>query len=279
MTEYTNIIEAEDLAEILRDSASRDCTVLDCRSQLGDPDWGRREYEKGHIKGALYAHLDSDLADPPNAHGRHPLPSRARFQACIQAWGIRPDTQVVCYDDAGGAYAARAWWMMRWMGHSKVAVLNGGLTAWQGALDTGAPPAVAVSDYSPRAPLTQLIEVEELQAQLQTDQPPILVDARARPRWAGEQEPIDPVAGHIPGAHCYPFQDNLGDDGKFRPAGELRTRFNAPGATVVCYCGSGVTAAHNILAMHIAGLPEPALYADSWSGWITDPNRPVETAT
>ncbi len=274
MTEYTNIIDAAELVPILDQ-----CTVLDCRSQLGDVDWGRQEYEKGHIKGALYAHLDSDLADPPNEHGRHPLPSRERFQQCLERGGIRNDTQVVCYDDAGGAYAARAWWMLRWMGHRSVAVLNGGLSTWPAGLEGGSGQTIEPSTYTPGEPLTHLIEVEDLQTQMDSSAPPILVDARARPRWAGEQEPIDPVAGHIPGAHCYPFQDNLAEDGRFRSANELRTRFNAPGSTVVCYCGSGVTAAHNILAMHIAGLPEPTLYADSWSGWITDPTRPVETAS
>lgn len=277
MTEYTNIIEAADLALILQDCDSQDCIVLDCRSQLGNPAWGPQQYEKGHIKGALYAHLDSDLADSPNQHGRHPLPDRERFVACIRNWGIHNHSQVVCYDDAGGAYAARAWWMLRWIGHRQVAVLNGGLNTWQGGLQSGPAPAVTPSAYTPGASLTRLIEVEQLQLQLASNSPPILVDARARPRWAGEQEPIDPVAGHIPGAHCYPFQDNLDADGKFRSAEELRTRFNAPGTSIVCYCGSGVTAAHNILAMHIAGLPEPTLYADSWSGWITDPARPVET--
>jgi thiosulfate/3-mercaptopyruvate sulfurtransferase len=273
MTEYTNIIAADDLAAILPQ-----CTVLDCRSQLGDVDWGRQQYEKGHIKGAIYAHLDSDLADPPNEHGRHPLPSRERFLGCIQKWGITNDRQVVCYDDAGGAYAARAWWMLRWMGHARVAVLDGGLSTWQGDLERGAGELPLATTFTPSEPLTRLIEVDTLMQQLKSPAPPTLVDARARPRWAGEQEPIDPVAGHIPGAHCYPFQDNLDDSGRFKPAAELRARFNAPGATVVCYCGSGVTAAHNMLAMHIAGLPEPVLYADSWSGWITDPARPIETA-
>ncbi len=274
MTEYTNIIGADELATILPE-----CTVLDCRSKLGEPDWGRQQHKNGHIKGALYAHLDSDLADPPNQHGRHPLPSRDRFAARVAQWGIHNNTQVVCYDDAGGAYAARAWWMLRWLGHHKVAVLDGGLPAWPHALEAGTAAPVESGRFEPSEPLTRLIEVAELETQLGSATPPILVDARARPRWAGEQEPIDPVAGHIPGAHCYPFQDNLADHGKFRPAAELRNRFNAPGANVVCYCGSGVTAAHNILAMHIAGLPEPALYADSWSGWITDPSRPIKTAT
>jgi len=274
MNEYTNLISATELRAMLDR-----CVVLDCRSRLGETAWGRQQYEIGHIKGAFYAHLDSDLADPPNQHGRHPLPDRDRFTRCIRRWGIDNDTQVVCYDDAGGAYAARAWWMLRWMGHAQVAVLDGGLPAWDGPIESGTGPAAAHSNFTPGAPLTRLIEVEELERQLHSAQPPLLVDARARSRWAGAEEPIDAVAGHIPGAHCYPFNDNLDARGYFRPAAELRARFNAPAADVVCYCGSGVTAAHNILAMHIAGLPEPALYADSWSGWITDPQRPVATHT
>ena len=182
------------------------------------------------------------------------------------------------YDDASGAFAARAWWMLRWLGHANVAVLNGGLAHWSGPTESGPAAAVAVSDFSPADALTRSITSQELHQAVQDGNAPILVDARAKPRWAGTEEPIDPVAGHIPGAHCYPFQDNLREDGTFKSAEALRTRFNAAGATVVCYCGSGVTAAHNILAMHIAGLPEPILYADSWSGWITDPGRPIGTA-
>jgi thiosulfate/3-mercaptopyruvate sulfurtransferase len=271
---YTNIISATDLAAVLPQ-----CTVLDCRAKLGDPNWGRRAYLSGHIAGAYYADLDRDLADPPNAHGRHPLPERARFEAIIRRWGVDAGTQVVTYDDAGGAYAARAWWMFRWMGHESVAVLDGGLAAWGEALKTGDEAPPGTSDFSTRDPLTRYISSDELSAQLESQQPPTLVDARTRPRWAGAEEPIDPIAGHIPGAHCYPFKENLNAQGGFKSPAELRARFNAPGSEIVCYCGSGVTAAHNILAMHIAGLAEPLLYADSWSGWITDPSRPVATAT
>jgi len=271
---YTDIISAADLAAILPQSA-----VLDCRAKLGDPAWGRRAYLSGHINSAQYADLDADLADPPGVHGRHPLPKPERFAATIRRWGIDAGRQVVVYDDAGGAFAARAWWMFRWLGHTSVAVLDGGLASWGQALKTGAESPPPRSDFAAQAPLTQVISSDELHTALTARHPPTLVDTRARSRWAGEEEPIDPVAGHIPGAHCYPFQENLSADGCFKTATELRARFNAPGAHIVCYCGSGVTAAHNILAMHIAGLDEPALYADSWSGWITDPSRPVATVT
>ena len=272
MIEYTNLISAADLSAI-----AQDCVILDCRSQLGDPEWGRGQYEQGHIQGALYVHLDSDLADPPSAHGRHPLPDPTVFADRVGAWGIGNNTQVVCYDDAGGAYAARAWWMLRWLGHAKVAILNGGLQTWSEPLEAGEAPTPRPVHFTQQAALTKLISADELQAQLSNPSGGVLVDARARSRWSGEAEPIDPVAGHIPGAHCYPFHDNLRDDGLFRSATELRTRFNTSGAPVICYCGSGVTATHNLLAMHVAGLPEGTLFADSWSGWITDSSRPVET--
>ena len=272
MSVYTNLISA---AQLQADLPT--ITVLDCRSQLGDPQWGPAQYREQHISGALYAHLDTDLADPPDHRGRHPLPERQRFIACVENWGITPQTQVVCYDDAGGAYAARAWWMLRWLGHKAVAVLDGGMGSWQGPWASGPQPNVTPTRYESGTPLTRQIDVATLLAQLDSAQAPYLLDARARVRWAGIQEPIDAVAGHIPGAHCHPFQDNLDPQGHFLDAATLRAQLPAVDQPVVCYCGSGVTAAHNILAMHIAGLPEPQLYADSWSGWITDPQRPVET--
>lgn len=273
MNAYTDIISAAELLPILDR-----CVVLDCRSKLGDTEWGRNAYLAGHIKGAQFADLDKDLAAAPGSQGRHPLPDTATWLATVQRFGINDGQQVVVYDDAGGAFAARAWWMLRWLGHAAVAVLDGGLGHWSGPTEQGPAKAVAVSDFAAKDPLTRSISSADLHQAMQAGTAPILVDARAQPRWAGIEEPIDPVAGHIPGAHCYPFTENLRADGTFKSPDELRTRFNAPGATVVCYCGSGVTAAHNILAMHIAGLPEPILYADSWSGWITDPARPIGTA-
>lgn len=246
---------------------------LDCRSTLGDPDAGRRAYESGHITGALFLSLDDDLAATPGEGGRHPLPDPAALINRLRTLGINNADQVVVYDDAGGAYAARAWWCLRWLGHEAVAVLNGGLKAWPAPLTTEIirPPA---GDFSQRPSLTRSIDVATLSANLSAYQ---LIDARAQTRFDGDEEPIDPVAGHIPGARCRPFQDNLKENGTFRKGTELAKRFPT-GENVVCYCGSGVTAAHNILAMRVAGLPEPLLYPGSWSEWIQSDERPVATA-
>ena len=181
------------------------------------------------------------------------------------------------YDDAGGAMAARAWWMLRWAGHAEVAVLNGGLAAWTGPIESGPAQQVEPSDFQPGDPLTRLITVDELMPLVEAGGH-TLVDARAPGRFSGAEDPIDPVAGHIPGAVCTPFGGNLDEQGLFKPAQQLAARLpDDPDA--IYYCGSGVTAAHNILAAHIAGLPEPILYADSWSGWIRDPDRPVATGS
>jgi thiosulfate/3-mercaptopyruvate sulfurtransferase len=264
---YTNIVSARALAEI-----GADCVLLDCRTRIGSPDWGAAQYAVGHLPGALHADLDTDLASVPGSGGRHPLPPRARWLACVRRWGIENSHQVVVYDDAGGAFAARAWWMLRWLGHASVAVLDGGLAAWSGTLTSGSEPQVSPSAFEPADPLTRIIEAGALSGSL-VDYAGRLIDARDEKRFDGSTEPIDPVAGHIPGAVCLPFQGNLRPDGRFKSASELRTRF-ACYDDAVCYCGSGVTACHNILAMHIAGLPEPQLFVDSWSGWIADPSRP-----
>jgi thiosulfate/3-mercaptopyruvate sulfurtransferase len=279
MSTFTNLISADQL------QALDDCVILDCRAKLGDAEWGHNAFVQGHIAGAIHADLDRDLAAPPSEHGRHPLPDPDVFLTRVKSWGVRDNTQVVAYDDAGGAYAARAWWMLRWIGHTRVAVLDGGMQHWPLPLETG--PArrptgkpVAAAALALRPSLTRLIDVATLMDQMSTDNSPVLLDARAQARWAGREEPIDPIAGHIPGALCMPFQENLNTAGYFKSADALRQRFaeHVQGdVAVVCYCGSGVTAAHNILAMHVAGFAEPALYADSWSGWITDPQRPVET--
>ncbi len=272
MTTYTNLISAADLA------ANIDHVVLlDVRAKLGAPGWGREQYLQNHLPGAQFVDLDQDLAAPPDERGRHPLPDLDAWVACLQRLGIGNDAQVVCYDDAGGAYAARAWWMLRWAGHEAAAVLDGGMSQWSGAMESGAARPREPGTFAAREPLTRLISAADLLARLGEPGAPTLYDARAEARWAGREEPIDPVAGHIPGALCRAFAGNLDADGCFKPAAELAERFSGPGQ-IVCYCGSGVTAAHNILAMHLAGLPEPELYADSWSGWITDPARPIETA-
>jgi len=198
------------------------------------------------------------------------LPDRERLRDRFRAWGVDDEDQIVVYDDAGGAFAARAWWCARWLGHPAVAVLDGGFAAWQGPLSQACP-AVEPGNFSIRAPLTREIDAPALLARLDGA---ALVDARARPRFDGAEEPIDPVAGHIPGAVCLPFQENLDASGRFKSAAELAERFRDVPDDAVCYCGSGVTAAHNVLAMRIAGRPEPILYPGSWSEWIQDPGRP-----
>lgn len=245
--------------------------LIDCRAGLGDPGHGRRAYERGHIPGAQHGDLDRDFAAPPGLGGRHPLPDRAALAARFAAWGVNDSDQLVFYDDAGGAFAGRGWWLARWCGHAAAAVLDGGLDAW------GEPLATLVTvpergNFSLRPPLTQTVGAAEIEA----DRDALtLIDARAQRRFDGLEEPIDPVAGHIPGAHCLPFQGNLGADGRFLAASELRKRFAGLDGNTVCYCGSGVTAAHNVLAMRLAGFDEPALYPGSWSEWISDPRRPI----
>ena len=262
---HTTLISAEtlvQLAEALR--------LLDCRARLGDPGFGRRLYDEGHIPGATFASLDKDFADPPGPGGRHPLPEQETLRDRFRAWGIDDDDQVVVYDDAGGAFAARAWWCARWLGHEAVAVLDGGFQAWKGPLSREQP-LVPPGNFSIRPPVTREIDAASLLARLDRTR---LVDARSLARFEAREEPVDPVAGHIPGAVCLPFQDNLDGAGRFKPAAELAGRFRALPDDVVCYCGSGVTAAHNVLAMRVAGRPEPVLYPGSWSEWIQDPKRP-----
>lgn len=263
---YHTLISPETLEENLDE-----CRILDCRARLGDPDYGLEVYADGHIPGARYASLDDDFAASPGSGGRHPLPNRTRLRDRFRAWGINDGDQIVVYDDAGGAFAARAWWCARWLGHEAVAVLDGGLTAWTGPLSRNEP-AATPGDFSDRPPLTRTIDADGVAAQLGSG---TLVDARTQRRFDGSEEAIDPVAGHIPGAICLPFQDNLDAAGHFLSAPELAERFHGLPEDTVCYCGSGVTAAHNVLAMRIAGRPEPLLYPGSWSEWILDDRRPT----
>jgi thiosulfate/3-mercaptopyruvate sulfurtransferase len=224
--------------------------------------------------------MNGDLSLPhqPGRTGRHPLPARSEWQRRAGELGIDPDSRVVLFDDSGGASAGRMWWMLLWLGHANVTVLDGGWQAWQraGLPVTAAPslPVPAAGPYPDTAPLVQLLVADAIDGSRQ-----LLLDARDAPRFRGEVEPIDPVAGHIAGAVCSPFAGNLAADGTFKSVAELRAKFApAVGSSkpVVCYCGSGITACHNILAMAAAGLPLPALYAGSWSEWITDSARPVE---
>jgi thiosulfate/3-mercaptopyruvate sulfurtransferase len=270
---YTTTINASALETLLDTNAS--LRIFDCRARLGDPDQGAVLFADGHIAGALRADLDADLAAPPSDKGRHPLPAFAAWLAQVKQWGLQDHEQVVLYDDMGGQMAARGWWMFRWLGHEATAVLDGGLQQWQRPLESGAPSTPNASDYRPKQPLTRLWQVQDVEHNLSNPSHQLL-DARSAERFRGEQEPIDPVAGHIPSAICLPSTDNLAPSGLFKTAEDLGRRFaNIMSTHTVCYCGSGVTATHNILAMRLAGLAEPVLYADSWSGWITDSHRPI----
>ncbi|NNE07689.1 MAG: sulfurtransferase [Gemmatimonadetes bacterium] len=267
----TTIVSAAELAE----NIGR-WRVLDCRAVIGDPDGGRAKFETGHIPGAQYADLDRHLAAAPGTGGRHPLPDPEDLRDAFQAWGINDDDQIVVYDDAGGAYAGRAWWLARWLGHEKVAVLDGGTAAWNGPWMTNAD-TPEPGTFSIRASLVRVIDATAIEAGLGSGDAKAahtLIDARSQARFEAREDPFDDILGHIPGAHCVPFDGNLGPDGLFRSPEELRARFESFRTNPVCYCGSGVTAAHNVLAMLIAGLPEPALYPGSWSEWIRDPDRP-----
>lgn len=267
------IIAAAELASELSRT-----TVLDVRYRLGAPP-GRPEYEAGHIPGAVYVDLESELAGEPGAAGRHPLPDPEVFGAAMRAAGVSADRDVVVYDAAQGWGAARAWWMLRWTGHTRVRVLDGGLAAWTAAglpLETGtADPAHG--DFTPAVGSTPLLTAEDAAALARRG---LLLDARAGERYRGEVEPIDPVAGHIPGAVSAPTTENLAADGRFLPAEVLAARFAELGAKdsaeVGVYCGSGVSAAQEVLALAVAGIPA-ALYVGSWSEWTADPDRPVAT--
>lgn len=267
-----------DAATLDRRLNSPDWCIVDCRANLADHGAGAREYAAGHILSAHHANLETDLADPPvpGVSGRHPLPDRNRLRTTFAAWGIQPDSQLIVYDADSGMLAARLWWLARWLGHHRVAVLDGGWAAWRDAefaISTETPPAGS-GQYRERKPLTEVVEAQEL---LEDRAGRVLLDARNAKRFAGNNETIDPIAGHIAGARCMPFQDNLDADQHFLAPARLRQRF-APvvgdANQVVCYCGSGVSAAHNILALRIAGFDEPALYPGSWSEWIQDPARP-----
>ncbi|WP_286785821.1 MULTISPECIES: sulfurtransferase [Pseudomonas] len=259
--------------------------ILDCRFALEDPAYGQRSYAEGHLPGAHFADLERDLSAPvqPGVTGRHPLPSPAALLQRLREWGIDDDSQIVMYDDGPGAFAARAWWLLAWLGkRDGLYLLDGGLKAWKEAglaLTRDVPPA-GNGGFDGVADDSLVIDADRLQQRLQ--QPDMtLLDARGLPRFRGEVEPIDPVAGHIPGARCAAFTDNLGADGRFLPAEQLRQRFAALLETrspdqLVAYCGSGVTACHNLFALNLAGYPLAPLYAGSWSEWITKVDRPVE---
>ena len=277
---FTTLVTTDDLVEHLSDPT---WTIVDCRFSLAEPELGRREYEEAHISGALYAHLDEDLSGPiiPGRTGRHPLPTPERAAQRFGDWGIGRGQQVVAYDGAGGAIAARLWWMLRWLGHDEAAVLDGGWQEWQ---RQGYPVGSGVETARPatfvrRAREDWVVSVEEVDV-LRKDPDFLLLDSRSADRFRGENETIDPVAGHIPGAVSLPYEGNLEENGRFRSCEALRERFEdalqaVPADHAAFYCGSGVSAAHNLLALAHAGFEGARLYAGSWSEWITDPSRPV----
>jgi thiosulfate/3-mercaptopyruvate sulfurtransferase len=252
--------------------------LLDCGFDLADVHAGARAYTQGHLPGARHADLEHDLSAAKNGrNGRHPLPTREAFAATVARWGVQADTPVVCYDDQGGPYAARAWWMLRWLGHEAVAVLDGGRAAWLaggGTLDSTIPAPSAAAPYPLAAASMPCVAADRLMGLLGKV---TVLDARAGERFRGEVEPLDPVAGHIPGARNRFYKDNLQADGRFRSPAQLRAAFAPFGEPTACVhqCGSGVTACHNLLAMEYAGLTGSALYPGSWSEWCADPARPV----
>jgi thiosulfate/3-mercaptopyruvate sulfurtransferase len=275
---FTTLVDAATLAAHLDDPLWQ---VVDVRHQLADPGYGERAYAAGHIPGAVFLHCDRDLSGPQNGrNGRHPLPDPAVLARRLGAAGIGPATQVVAYDDAQGMIAGRLWWLLRWLGHDRVAVLDGGLQAWQAAqgILTDVQPTLQPADF-PVRPGCRPVAADDLLERLESPQLH-LVDARGPERFRGDVEPLDPVAGHIPGAVNRFFGLNLQADGRFKPATELRAEWltvlaGAAPEDVVHQCGSGVSACHNLLAMEIAGLPDSCLYAGSWSEWCADPGRPV----
>ncbi|MFI4889002.1 MAG: sulfurtransferase [Steroidobacterales bacterium] len=280
---YSTLIDAASLARIV---GRPGVAIVDCRFDLAEPEAGRQAYLKAHIPAASYAALNQDLSVPPGSTtGRHPLPSKTQFAARLGALGVDNDTQVIVYDQASGAYAARLWWMLRWMGHDSVAVLDGGFDAWLahgGPVQSGAcaVPARRFDARGPGQPVATGLDV--LAAVSRRDR--LIVDARAAERYSGQIEPLDTVAGHVPGAVNHPFTANLTPAGSFLPLPELRRRWlqvlgNRAPKDLIAMCGSGVTACHNLLALEVAGLPGASLYAGSWSEWIRDPSRPVATGS
>ncbi len=280
------LISPEQLQKLLEDKAP--VRIFDCTFDLADAAVGHRQYQESHIPGAVYAHLDTALSDKHGtgvSGGRHPLPTREKFAAWLSSVGLANNMQAVVYDRNGANYCGRLWWMLKWAGHKNVAVLDGGLQAWTAAgrtVASGDEPAHFQSNFALAPELATLVATktvaDNMGRPVQT-----LIDARGAPRFRGEVEPLDPVAGHIPGALNRPFGQNIGPDGKFKPAADLKAEFETllagrDPSTVVHHCGSGVSAVPNILAMQIAGLADASqtgLYAGSWSDWCSDPSRPV----
>jgi thiosulfate/3-mercaptopyruvate sulfurtransferase len=281
---FETLIDVDSLEELLGNPR---LALIDCRFDLLNPDAGRNAYLEAHIPGARYADLNRDLSAPVGAHtGRHPLPLPHTFAVRMAELGIDKHTQVIAYDDVNGSFAARLWWMLRWLGHGAVAVLDGGFKAWTaggGELQSGdSVGQTHVEALAPHPNANAVITTADLEQALRNPAT-LLIDARGAERYAGKTEPIDTVAGHIPSAVNHPFTANLGPDGRFLPAAELNRRWQQLLAGkrpehVIAMCGSGVTACHNLLSLEIAGLPGAKLYAGSWSEWIRDPHRPIARA-
>jgi thiosulfate/3-mercaptopyruvate sulfurtransferase len=278
---YDTLISAEKLATELASAAPP--LVFDCSFDLTNPDAGRQAYEAAHLPGAFYLHLETVLSGRKTGfNGRHPLPGRDTFAESMAALGVSDDTQVVAYDNSGGMYAARLWWMLRWAGHDAAAVLDGGLAAWKNAslpLSSEASSAPPRGRFSLRESLVHTLGYSDIQANIGSPAK-LVIDARAPDRFRGENETLDKIGGHIPGARNRLFKDNLGADGRFKPADQLRAEFDAvtggrPAHELVNQCGSGVTACHNILAMEIAGLRGSALYPGSWSEYSAQPDANI----
>lgn len=278
---YTTLISAQDLAAHIDDPA---WVVVDCRHDLMNLAAGRDGFAIGHLPGAVFGDIETQLSGAKHGpdgvfRGRHPLPEKEALVETLRGWGINDDSQVVAYDAHGGMFAARLWWLMRWLGHEAVAVLDGGMAAWQSlgkplTLDVAAKPRGTITVRAPFVPTVTVAEVLENVDKGER----IVIDARASDRFRGENETIDPVGGHIPGARNRFFKDNLQADGRFKDAQTLRSEF-APlvidPKKAIMQCGSGVTACHNLLALEVAGMPGAALYPGSWSEWVGDPSRPV----
>lgn len=275
---HTNLIEAGELESLL--ATQTDICIFDCRFSLADTTAGEKLWETSHIAGAHYAHLDKNLSGEimPGITGRHPLPKPEVFVDWLAAHGVNHETQIIAYDSAGGAIAGRLWWLCQWIGHQRCAVLNGGLSAWETIAITDSKP-VSTTGHGNIVRQTALVTSVNT-PELVKHKTAVIIDAREYPRFLGEQEPIDPVAGHIPSAISYPFVQNLDNNGKFLSRKALQLRFKSlheqcNGKELIMYCGSGVTAIHNILAMDVAGFNRPTLYEDSWSGWILDSDRKI----
>lgn len=276
---YKTLVNTQTLVAQL---GKKDQIIFDCRFSLADPAAGERAYQAGHIPGAIYLHLDHDLSSPITATtGRHPLPDPERLANKLAAYGLNENTQVFVYDDVSGAFAARTWWLLRWLGHEAVAVLDGGLPAWLaqgGSLEQNTPAlAQQVGNFKAQLQANYFLSTEALSQA----HPYQIIDARSAERFRGEQEPIDPIAGHIPGALNRPLTDNL-VNGHYKSATQLKQEWQAKLAgsnpsEIVHMCGSGVSACHNLLAMEVAGLTGSRLYVGSWSEWIRDPQRPIAT--